>query len=132
MSVELTEMSYEEYNRIRTGQMTPAMASEYLKEGRIALRSFRECLMEMVPGRTAPEVAAVLQEAGGGSEIHRTKGAQLALRAESPHQPGGHLLYRVCTGLVGSTDQSPAGHSHGIRHSLPGWTRGGLRLVFAP
>ena len=63
MSVELTEMSYEEYNRIRTGQMTPAMASEYLKEGRIALRSFRECLMEMVPGRTAPEVAAVLQEA---------------------------------------------------------------------
>lgn len=50
MEIELTTMSADEYNRIRTKQMTPAMAAEYLREGRITLRSFRETLADMYPG----------------------------------------------------------------------------------
>ncbi len=50
MEVELTMMSADEYNQIRTGQMTPAMAAEYLREGRITLRSFRDTLRSLYPG----------------------------------------------------------------------------------
>ena len=40
MSIELTQMSADEYQKISSGSMTPSMAAEYLKEGRIALREF--------------------------------------------------------------------------------------------
>lgn len=47
--IELTQMSVDEYNRIRDGNMTPSMAAEYLKVGRIALRSFRDVLLSLYP-----------------------------------------------------------------------------------
>lgn len=50
MGIELTQLSANAYDRIRLGDMTPQMASEYLAEGRIVLRSFREVLSEMYPG----------------------------------------------------------------------------------
>ena len=49
MSIELTTMSASEYSRIRSGQLTPSMAAEYLKEGRIALRGFGTVLQELYP-----------------------------------------------------------------------------------
>lgn len=44
MAIELTQMSVDEYHRISSGSLTPAMAAEYLKEGRILLRSFSDVL----------------------------------------------------------------------------------------
>lgn len=49
MEVELTAVSADEYNQIRSGQMTPAMAAEYLREGRISLRSFRDTMRDLYP-----------------------------------------------------------------------------------
>ena len=49
MSIELTYMSENEFSRISSGHMTPTMAAEYLKEGRIALRSFRDVLLGIYP-----------------------------------------------------------------------------------
>ena len=49
MSVELTRLSADEYDRLLSGRMTPAMAAEYLREGRIVLRGFHEVLREIYP-----------------------------------------------------------------------------------
>lgn len=49
MSVELTQLSANEYDRLRSGQMTPAMAAEYLREERIVLRGFHETLRDLYP-----------------------------------------------------------------------------------
>lgn len=49
MPVELTTQSSSEYDRLRSGQLTPAMAAEYLREGRIVLRSFSDTLRQLCP-----------------------------------------------------------------------------------
>lgn len=49
LGVELTKMSADEYRLIRSGQMTPAMAAQYLREERITLRSFNDTLRELYP-----------------------------------------------------------------------------------
>ncbi|WP_297232583.1 hypothetical protein [uncultured Flavonifractor sp.] len=49
MSIELTSLSANEYDRLLSGQLTPAMAAEYLKEERISLRSFADTLRELYP-----------------------------------------------------------------------------------
>lgn len=49
MPFELTQLSAIEYENIVSGNMTPAMAADYLKKGRIVLRSFAETLKEMYP-----------------------------------------------------------------------------------
>lgn len=58
--VELTQMSAEEYALIASGQMSPKVAAEYLKEERICLRSFGQVLREMYP---APDLQGRLVEA---------------------------------------------------------------------
>ncbi len=47
MSVPLTKLSAAEYDNILYGQMTPSMAVNYLREGRIPLRSFADTLCGM-------------------------------------------------------------------------------------
>lgn len=49
MEIQLTERAAAEYEYISSGAMTPEMASEYLSDGRIALRSFAETLREHYP-----------------------------------------------------------------------------------
>ncbi len=49
MPKDLTFSSAAEYDHILYGQMTPAMAAAYLRDGKIALRSFSETLREMAP-----------------------------------------------------------------------------------
>ena len=44
MAIDLTQASNDELSRISSGRMTPSMAAEYLKEGRIALRTFADIL----------------------------------------------------------------------------------------
>lgn len=47
MEIHLTERAAAEYERISSGAMTPEMASEYLRDGRIQLRTFAESLREV-------------------------------------------------------------------------------------
>lgn len=49
MSAELTIQSAAEYQRLISERMTPAMAAEHLKAGRIILRSFDETLRAFYP-----------------------------------------------------------------------------------
>ena len=60
MSIELTQMSADEYEKISSGMMTPSMAAEYLKEGRIALREFPAILRSMYD---APDLQQKLTDA---------------------------------------------------------------------
>lgn len=60
MNLELTVQSAAEYDRLRSGQMTPAMAAEYLKQERIILRSFSEVLRNLYP---LPDLQLRLQDA---------------------------------------------------------------------
>lgn len=49
MNIELTQLSAEEYDLLLSGRMTPAMAAEYLREERIALRTFSSVLQNIYP-----------------------------------------------------------------------------------
>ena len=49
MLAELTHLSAQEYETIVYGNMTPVMAADYLKNGRIMMRSFAETLKDMYP-----------------------------------------------------------------------------------
>ena len=47
MALDLTQMSNDEFSRISSGHRTPSMAPEYLKEGRIAQRTFPDVLLSV-------------------------------------------------------------------------------------
>lgn len=49
MHIELTHLSAVEYENIVYGNMTPAMAADYLRNGQIVIRSFADTLTEMYP-----------------------------------------------------------------------------------
>lgn len=49
MSIELTQQSAAEYETIVYGNMTPAMAAEYLRNGQVMMRGFGETLKELYP-----------------------------------------------------------------------------------
>lgn len=49
VEIQLSARSAAEYDYLRTGTMTPKMASQYLQEGRIVLRTFAETLREQYP-----------------------------------------------------------------------------------
>jgi len=47
--IELTTLSRTEYDRLSAQDMTPAMAAQYLRDGRIVLRTFCDTLREFYP-----------------------------------------------------------------------------------
>ena len=49
MSIELTISSEREFNQIRMGHMTPAMAADYLKTGKLEMRPFADILRTFYP-----------------------------------------------------------------------------------
>jgi len=68
MEMELAELAAEEYRRICSGRMTPAMAAEFLRSGQLRLRSFGSILREMCPGVDLQSrlSAAFLSDSPGG------------------------------------------------------------------
>lgn len=61
-SIELTMRSEIEYGRLSSQEMTPAMAAEYLWNGRIALRTFCDTLREFYPhADLVPRLTAAFQ-----------------------------------------------------------------------
>ena len=69
MDSSLTYASEHEYDRIRSGEMTPAIAAQYLQDERIPLRSFGDALREMYP---YPDLALRLVEAFQGDDASRS------------------------------------------------------------
>lgn len=66
--MELTLQSQQEYDRLRSGEMTPAMAAEYLRDGTIRTRSFAETLRRICPGPDLQaRISAALQADDPGS-----------------------------------------------------------------
>ena len=49
MEIQLTTRAAAEYEFLRSGAMTPEMASQYLQDGRIMLRTFSETLRDQYP-----------------------------------------------------------------------------------
>lgn len=61
--MELTLQSQHEYDKLRSGEMTPAMAAEYLRDGKIRTRGFAETLRQLCPeGSLQARITAALQE----------------------------------------------------------------------
>lgn len=52
VGLELTLLSENEYERLSSGDMTPAMAARYLQEGEFRLRGFDEVLRTCTRSRT--------------------------------------------------------------------------------
>lgn len=69
MKPSLTYVSEHEYDRIRSGEMTPAIAAQYLQDERVPLRSFRDVLVEMYPH---PDLALRLVSAFQGDDASRS------------------------------------------------------------
>lgn len=64
MSIDLTQASSDEYQKLFSQQMTPAMAASYLREGHIVLRSFGEVLRRFYPaGDILPRLIGAFQQA---------------------------------------------------------------------
>lgn len=59
MPIELTHLSAAEYENIVYGNMTPAMAADYLRNGQIIMRSFADTLKELYP---APDLLSRLTD----------------------------------------------------------------------
>lgn len=49
MNMELTNISANEYDRLKTGEMSPSMAAAYLRSDHIILRGFDDTLRDMYP-----------------------------------------------------------------------------------
>lgn len=49
VEIQLTARAAAEYDSLRAGAMTPEMASRYLQDGRILLRTFAETLRDQYP-----------------------------------------------------------------------------------
>lgn len=69
MEIELATLSADEYRKICSGRMTPAMAAEYLRSGQLTLRSFGNALQEMCPGTDLQSrlTAAFLSDSPGSN-----------------------------------------------------------------
>ena len=76
MSVELTKISADEYSRILSGEMTPAMAAEYLRGEHIVPRDFGGILRNLYPAddiqfRLTAAFTADGESEASASRLHR-------------------------------------------------------------
>ena len=69
MELSLTYVSEHEFDRIRSGDMTPAIAAQYLQDERIPLSSFNDALRNMYP---YPDLALRLVETFQGDDASRS------------------------------------------------------------
>ena len=68
VGLELTLLSENEYERLSSGDMTPAMAARYLQEGEFRLRGFDEVLRSLYPQPDLqPRLTAALLAAEPGA-----------------------------------------------------------------
>lgn len=76
VGLELTLLSENEYERLSSGDMTPAMAARYLQEGEFRLRGFDEVLRSLYPQPDLqPRLTAALLGGGAGAPTRRVSRA---------------------------------------------------------
>ena len=87
MEIHLTERAAAEYERISSGAMTPEMASEYLRDGRIQLRTFAESLREVYPfpdiGRRLTDAFLAFEPESSPEAVAKKAGAKALITGES-------------------------------------------------
>lgn len=107
MQVELTTQSAEAYDRLRSGEMTPAMAAEYLKAGQIVLRGFMETLRELYPGpdlaqRLLNEFQADLPEANPDSLSRKIRNWLTGQNRPASREDVFHIAFALELGETGA------------------------------
>ena len=70
---DLTQASAAEYDNILHGNMTPSIAAQYLREGRIVLRSFGDVLQEVYPAPDAYRRLIEFFHADGEDNLQSTQ-----------------------------------------------------------
>ena len=74
MGNPFTRVSENEYRKLRSGEMTPAMAARYLRDQQLPLRHFGEALREMYPyPDLSLRIAALFEEDGNPRESVKRK-----------------------------------------------------------
>ena len=116
--IELTTLSRTEYDRLSAQDMTPAMAAQYLRDGRIVLRTFCDTLREFYPQPDlVPRLTAAFQRdaregnpeaiaknvrnwaAGRSQPTSREDILHIAFALSLSERQGGYLL-GLCTGYA--------------------------------
>ncbi len=130
MEIELTTLSADEYRKIRSGRMTPAMAAEYLRSGHLTLRSFGSTLQEMYPGDDLQSrlTAAFLADSPGanGDSVSR----KIRNWLSGQNAPGNREdIFHIAFAL--SLSEAQANHLLGICTDYGIHYREGRDLVYA-
>lgn len=90
MEIHLTERAAAEYERISSGVMTPEMASEYLRDGRIQLRTFAESLRDVYPfpdiGRRLTDAFLAFEPESSSEAVAKKVGSWLDGRSRPGHR----------------------------------------------
>lgn len=90
MEIHLTERAAAEYERISSGAMTPEMASEYLRDGRIQLRTFAESLRDVYPfpdiGRRLTDAFLAFEPESSSEAVAKKVGSWLDGRSRPGHR----------------------------------------------
>ena len=129
MEIELTTHSANEYDKIRSGRMTPAMAAEYLKEGKIVLRGFQDTLTEMYP---LPDIQARLIEAfqAGGDTDPKSAGKKVRNWLKGQNRPTKREdIFRIAFAL--GLSESHANHLLGLCTDYGIHYRDGRDVIYA-
>ena len=127
MQVHLTQLSAEEYEHIRSGEMSPSMAAQYLKEGRIVLRTFGDALKDMYPrGDLQQRLAGAL----GGDQDIQAQQRRIRYWLSGKSVPGSREdVFRIAFAL--GLSEAQAGHLLGLATDYGIHYRNGRDVVYA-
>lgn len=104
MNPSLTYASAHEFDRIRSGEMTPAIAAQYLQDERIPLRSFCDVLRDMYP---YPDLALRLVSAFQGDDASRSAGRKVSNWLSGASRPTAREdVFRIAFALDLSEEQA--------------------------
>ena len=104
MDLPLTHASVQEFDRIRSGEMTPAIAARYLQDERIPLRNFGGVLRNMYP---YPDLALRLVNAFQGDDAPRSASRKVNNWLSGASRPTDREdLFRIAFALDLSEEQA--------------------------
>ena len=127
MDLPLTHASVQEFDRIRSGEMTPAIAAQYLQDERIPLRNFQDALREMYPH---PDLALRLVNAFQGDDASRSASRKVSNWLSGASRPTAREdVFRIAFALDLSEEQ--AGRLLGICTEYGIHYRDGRDAVYA-
>lgn len=104
MDLSLTYASEHEYSRIRSGEMTPAIAARYLQDERVPLRNFGDALRNLYPH---PDLGLRLVNAFQGDDASRSASRKVNNWLAGASRPTDREdVFRIAFALDLSEDQT--------------------------